>query len=266
MYDRFNRNINYLRISVTDRCNLRCTYCMPEEGIQLLRHEDILSFDEIKDFTEVAVANGVTKVRITGGEPLVRKGIITLVRMISEIKGIKDLSMTTNGVLLKQFADELRAAGLHRVNISLDTIDPEKFKIITRTGDIIDVFEGINAAKNAGLIPVKINCVVKESKEEEEAKAVTRFCKDNNLEIRYIRQMDLVNGHFSMVDGGTGGDCSLCNRLRLTANGKLKPCLFNNIEFDIRELGFEKAIKLAVELKPECGSKNETGTFYNIGG
>jgi GTP 3',8-cyclase len=266
VYDRFNRNINYLRISVTDRCNLRCTYCMPEEGIQLLRHEDILSFDEIKDFTEVAVANGVTKVRITGGEPLVRKGIITLVRMISEIKGIKDLSMTTNGVLLKQFADELRAAGLHRVNISLDTIDPEKFKTITRTGNIIDVFEGINAAKNAGLIPVKINCVIKESKEEEEAKAVTRFCKDNNLEIRYIRQMDLVNGHFSMVEGGTGGDCSLCNRLRLTANGKLKPCLFNNIEFDIRELGFERAIKLAVELKPECGSKNETGAFYNIGG
>jgi cyclic pyranopterin phosphate synthase len=266
VYDRFNRNINYLRISVTDRCNLRCTYCMPEEGIQLLRHEDILSFDEIKDFTEVAVANGVTKVRITGGEPLVRKGITTLVRMISEIKGIKDLSMTTNGVLLKQFAHELRAAGLHRVNISLDTIDPEKFKTITRTGNIIDVFEGINTAKNTGLIPVKINCVIKESKEEEEAKAVTLFCKDNNLEIRYIRQMDLINGHFSMVEGGTGGDCSICNRLRLTANGMLKPCLFNNIEFDIRELGFEKAMKLAVELKPECGSKNETGAFYNIGG
>jgi cyclic pyranopterin phosphate synthase len=266
VYDRFNRNIDYLRISVTDRCNLRCTYCMPEEGIQLLRHEDILSFDEITSFTKVAVENGVTKVRITGGEPLVRKGITTLVSMISEIKGIRDLSMTTNGVLLKQFADELRAAGLNRVNISLDTIDPEKFKKITRTGNIIDVFEGINAAKNAGLIPVKINCVIKESKEEEESKAVTRFCKENNLEIRYIRQMDLVNGHFSMVEGGTGGDCSLCNRLRLTANGKLKPCLFNNIEFDIRELGFEKAMKLAVELKPECGTKNETGTFYNIGG
>ena len=122
------------------------------------------------------------------------------------------------------------------------------------------------AAKNAGLIPVKINCVVKESKKEEDAIAVTIFCKDNNLEIRYIRQMDLVNGHFSMVDGGTGGDCSLCNRLRLTANGKLKPCLFNNIEFDIRELGYEKAIQLAVGLKPECGSKNETDEFYNIGG
>jgi len=266
VYDRFNRNINYLRISVTDRCNMRCTYCMPEEGIQLLRREDILSFDEIKDFTEVAVANGVTKVRITGGEPLVRKGITTLVRMISDIKGIKDLSMTTNGVLLKQFAHQLREAGLHRVNISLDTIDPGKFKAITRTGNIIDVFEGINAAKSAGLLPVKINCVIKESKEDEEAKAVTHFCKDNDLEIRYIRQMDLVKGHFSMVDGGTGGDCPLCNRLRLTSNGKLKPCLFNNIEFDIRELGFEKAIKMAIELKPECGSKNETGAFYNIGG
>jgi GTP 3',8-cyclase len=266
VYDRFNRNINYLRISVTDRCNLRCIYCMPEKGIHLLRHEDILSFDEIADFTRVAVANGVTKVRITGGEPLVRKGIVTLVRMISVIEGIKDLSMTTNGVLLKQFAQDLRASGLQRVNISLDTIDPEKFASITRSGDINDVFEGIRAAKNAGLIPVKINCVVKESKEEEEAVAVTIFCKDNNLEIRYIRQMDLVNGHFSMVDGGTGGDCSLCNRLRLTANGKLKPCLFNNIEFDIRELGYARAIRLAVEIKPECGSKNETDEFYNIGG
>jgi cyclic pyranopterin phosphate synthase len=108
--------------------------------------------------------------------------------------------------------------------------------------------------------------VVKKSKEEEEAKEVTRFCIENNLEIRYIRQMDLVNGHFSMVDGGTGGNCSLCNRLRLTANGKLKPCLFNNIEFDIRSFGYEKAIKQAIEMKPECGSKNDTGAFYNIGG
>jgi cyclic pyranopterin phosphate synthase len=266
VYDRFNRNINYLRISVTDRCNLRCTYCMPESGIHLLHHREILTFDEIKDFTKIAVANGVTKVRITGGEPLVRKGITTLVGMISEIKGIMDLSMTTNGVLLKQFAGELSSAGLHRINISLDTIDPEKFSAITRTGNINDVFEGIKAAKKAGLYPVKINCVIKKSKEEEEARAVTRFCKDNDLEIRYITQMDLIKGHFSMVEGGTGGDCGLCNRVRLTANGKLKPCLFNNIEFDIRELGFEKALKHAVKLKPECGSKNETGAFYNIGG
>ena len=127
MLDRFERNINYLRISVTDRCNLRCTYCMPEEGIQLLRHADILSYDEISNFTKVAVENGVTKVRITGGEPLVRKGVTALVEMISDIDGTVDLSMTTNGVLLKHYARELKSAGLHRVNISLDTIDPEKF-------------------------------------------------------------------------------------------------------------------------------------------
>jgi len=266
VYDRFDRNINYLRISVTDRCNLRCIYCMPESGIKLLRHEDILTFDEIKNFTEIAVNHGVNKVRITGGEPLVRKDITILVKMISEIKGINDLSMTTNGVLLKHFAYDLYAAGLHRVNISLDTIDPAKFRSITRIGNINDVLEGIEAAKKAGLSPVKINCVIEASKEEPEAKAVTRFCGDNNLEIRYIKQMDLIRGHFSMVEGGTGGNCSLCNRLRLTASGKLIPCLFNNIEFDIRNVGFEKALKLAIELKPECGSINETGSFYNIGG
>jgi cyclic pyranopterin phosphate synthase len=266
MLDRFNRELNYLRISVTDRCNLRCTYCMPEEGIKLFRHEEILTFSEITSFTRIAVANGVTKVRLTGGEPLVRRGITALVRMISEITGIEDLSMTTNGTLLKHFARELKSAGLQRVNISLDTIDPDKFKIITRSGNINDVFEGIDAARSAGLFPVKINCVVKSSKEEEDATEVTRFCKDNNLEIRYIRQMDLVRGHFSVVDGGTGGDCSSCNRLRLTSNGKLKPCLFNNIEFDIRELGLEKAFKLAADMKPECGSINETNSFYNIGG
>ena len=266
MYDRFNRHINYLRISVTDRCNLRCKYCMPEEGIKMLRHEDILSFDEIRDFTEHAVKQGVTKVRITGGEPLVRKGIITLVSMISEIKGIKDLSMTTNGTLLSQYAHDLKLAGLHRVNISLDTIDPIKFRDVTRVGDVNDVLEGIKAALEAGLLPVKINCVINTSKEAEEVRAVTAYCKDNGLKIRYIGQMDLIHGQFSLVDGGTGGDCAICNRLRLTANGKLKPCLFNNIEFDIREIGYEKALKMAIELKPECGSKNSTGSFYNIGG
>lgn len=266
MYDRFERNINYLRISVTDRCNLRCIYCMPVEGIQLMRHSDILSYDEITNFTKVAVGNGVTKVRITGGEPLVRKGITALVRMLNDIGGITDLSMTTNGLLLSQYAKELKSAGLHRVNISLDTVDPERFAEITRGGNLSDVIKGIEAAKNAGLYPVKINCVIKESRKEQEAVAVTKFCTDNDLEIRYIRQMDLVKGHFSTVVGGTGGDCAACNRLRLTANGRLKPCLFDNVEFDIRKLGFEEAFKLAVDLKPACGSVNDTGSFFNIGG
>jgi len=239
---------------------------MPEEGIQLLRHSDILTFDEITNFTKAAVASGVTKVRLTGGEPLVRKGITALVRMISDIPGIADLSMTTNGILLKQYAKELKSAGLHRVNISLDTVDPVRFAAITREGNVFDVFEGIEAAKSSDLLPVKINCVIIESKEEQDARGVTEYCSDNDLEIRYIRQMDLVRGHFSTVEGGTGGDCAMCNRLRLTANGKLKPCLFDNIEFDIRKLGYEEAIRRAIELKPACGSVNETGTFYNIGG
>jgi cyclic pyranopterin phosphate synthase len=266
VYDRFERQINYLRISVTDRCNLRCRYCMPEEGIHLLRHEDILTFDEITGFTEAAVRNGITKVRLTGGEPLVRKGIISLVKMIASIDGIKDLSMTTNGVLLKEFAADLKKAGLHRVNISLDTTDPGRFSFITRGGDIIDVMKGIEAARDAGLLPVKINCVILDSPEEEDARSVTKYCMENNLEIRYIRQMDLVKGHFSTVVGGNGGNCALCNRLRLTSDGKLKPCLFDDIAFDIREIGYEEAIKKAVELKPECGSNNISGEFYNIGG
>jgi GTP 3',8-cyclase len=266
VYDKFDRKLDYLRISVTDRCNLRCRYCMPEDGVRLLRHEDILSYDEIADFTRVAVKKGVTKVRITGGEPLVRKDIVTLVSMLSEIDGIKDLSMTTNGVLLKQFASDLKSAGLQRVNISLDTVDEQKFSFITRHGHLNDVYNGIEAARQAGLLPIKINCVVNESSEEGDALAVFEFCKRNDLEIRYIRQMNLSDGYFSIVEGGTGGDCKLCNRLRITSNGKLKPCLFNDIEFDIRKLGYETALNLAAEHKPECGSKNYTNEFYNIGG
>ena len=266
MFDRFNRKIDYLRISVTDRCNLRCRYCMPEEGIKLLRHEDILTFDEITDFTRVAVANGITKVRITGGEPLVRKGIVTLTGMIAGIHGIKDLSMTTNGTLLAEFAADLHNAGLQRINISLDTIDPEKYSFITRKGNLNDVFRGIEAAIKANLVPIKINCVIRESKSERDAMEVAGFCRSNGLEIRFIREMDLGRGTFSVVEGGSGGNCSACNRLRLTSDGKLKPCLFNDAEYDIRELGYEMAIKMAVEIKPQQGLNNLKNGFYNIGG
>jgi cyclic pyranopterin phosphate synthase len=246
VYDRFNRELDYLRISVTDRCNLRCRYCMPEEGIKLLSHDDILTYDEITGFTKAAVEKGIKKVRLTGGEPLIRRGIVTLVSMLSAIGGIKDLSMTTNGILLGRYAEELKQAGLHRINK--------------------DVLFGIDGAVKAGLTPVKINCVVMESAAETDALEVADYCRKNGLEIRYIRQMDLVNGHFYVVDGGTGGDCSICNRLRLTSDGKLKPCLFNDVEFDIRKLGYGKALALAAEHKPECGTRNLTGNFYNIGG
>ena len=266
MYDSYNRRINYLRISVTDRCNLRCRYCMPADGISLLDHADILNFDELVDVTKTAVKMGFNKVRITGGEPLVRKGIVDLVGMIAKIGGINDLSMTTNGTLLAQFAGSLAKAGLMRINISLDTLDPRKFHEITRGGDLNSVLDGIDAAKKAGLEPIKINCVVSRSSGEPDAKSVAAFCADNNLQVRYIPQMDLKNGTFSSVEGGDGGDCLKCNRLRLTASGKIKPCLFNDLEFDVRKLGAEKAIETAIEYKPECGSLNHHGRFFNIGG
>ncbi len=160
MLDRFNRNIHYLRISVTDRCNLRCTYCMPEEGIKLIDKKDILSLEEIVNVVKIGAEKfGIRKIRLTGGEPLVRKGIVELVRQISSIDGIEECTMTTNGILLPGFADSLKKAGLKRVNISLDTMSPEKFRMITRGGDLEQVIEGIRAARSAGLTPVKINVV-----------------------------------------------------------------------------------------------------------
>jgi cyclic pyranopterin phosphate synthase len=266
MFDRFNRRINYLRVSVTDRCNLRCTYCMPEEGVSLLSHKDILSYEEIVNVIRDAVSMGITKVRITGGEPLVRKGIVNFMEMVAAIEGIEDLGLTTNGILLAEFAVPLAKAGLHRINISLDTTDAEKFRTITRGGDIQRVFEGIEAALKAGLTPVKINCVVKNSSDEPDARSVRAYCASHGLEVRFIHEMDLESGCFTVVEGGKGGDCLRCNRLRLTADGKIKPCLFNDLAFSVRELGTREAIRQAIGLKPEKGSSNLLNKFHNIGG
>ncbi len=266
MLDRFNRTIDYLRISVTDRCNLRCQYCMPAEGIQMLRHEDILSFDEITEVVRVAADMGVWKVRLTGGEPLVRKGITDLVGLISAIPGIRDLSMTTNGVLLGRFADALKTAGLMRINISLDTLDPVKYREITRGGNINDVLDSIDKALEAGFSPVKLNCVVGGFSDESDAMAVKKYGKDRGLQVRFIREMDLASGEFYIVEGGDGGNCRICNRLRLTSNGLVKPCLFNATGFNVRELGAEQAILSALEHKPKCGTINVKEHFYNIGG
>ena len=266
MFDPFNRNITYLRISVTDRCNLRCQYCMPEGGVEMLPHSEILTFDEIIEVVRYAVALGVYKVRLTGGEPLVRRGIVELVRMIASVQGIRDLAMTTNGILLSDFAKDLKGAGLQRVNISLDTLDPELFHTITRGGDIQKVFEGIRMAQEVGFSPIKINTVVKGHSNTPEADALRKFATNNGLEIRFIKQMSLEDGSFSVVEGGEGGDCAYCNRIRLTANGYIKPCLFNDLGFSVRELGAREAIYSAIRNKPECGTTNTSGEFYNIGG
>jgi GTP 3',8-cyclase len=266
MYDRFDRRISYLRVSVTDRCNLRCTYCMPAEGIRLIPHDQILSYEQITEVVREAVSLGIDKVRITGGEPLVRKGIESLVAMIATLEGIRDLGLTTNGILLEEFAPRLAAAGLHRINISLDTINPEKYRTITLGGDIRKVFSGIEAARKAGLEPIKINCVVDRSSDEQDAREVREFGRREGLGVRFIHRMDLESGCFTVVEGGTGGNCSGCNRLRLTANGMVRPCLFNDAEFSIRELGVREALLLAIEGKPEKGTVNTTNHFNNIGG
>ncbi|MCU4163281.1 GTP 3',8-cyclase MoaA [Carboxylicivirga caseinilyticus] len=266
MLDPYNRHITYLRISVTDRCNLRCRYCMPEEGVDLMAHEDILRFEEIEQLVKLSVDNGVTKIRLTGGEPLVRKGIVELVEMIARIPGVEDLSMTTNGILLDKYASDLKKAGLKRVNISLDTMDAEKYNYITRGGDINKVFKGIDVAQKVGLEPVKINCVVRNSSDEPDALAVKEFCEANNLSIRYIHQMNLEDGTFSKVDGGDGGNCASCNRLRLTADGSFKPCLFNELGYNIKEFGQEKAFQMAIKNKPLAGTRNKSGRFNQIGG
>ncbi len=266
MLDPFKRDINYLRISVTDRCNLRCTYCMPETGISLLKHEDILSFEEIIEVVNVAVQSGIRKVRVTGGEPLVRKGVTSLIESIAHIEGINDLSLTTNAVLLEEFAKPLADAGLHRLNISLDTCDPDRYAAITRGGDIRKVVRGIVAAQKAGLHPIKINCVINQTSDEPDALGVKEFCKNAGLEVRFIHRMRLDKGEFSVVEGGSGGDCPQCNRLRLTADGKIKPCLFSDLEFDVRRLGPFHAITQAIQSKPECGTFSRNNQFHNIGG
>ena len=266
MLDKFHRNINYLRISITDRCNLRCKYCMPEEGVKLFNHEEIIKYEEIIEFVKVGVSLGIDKVRLTGGEPLVRKNVASLIKSLSEIKEIKDLSITTNGILLSENAQLLAESGLQRINISLDTTDPIKFNEITRGGDIKKVFEGIDEVKKTKINPIKINCVIENSTNELDALLVKKYCEENNLELRYIRKMNIFNGEFWIVDGGTGGSCAECNRLRLSSNAMLYPCLFSDLSFDIRKLGYENAIKQAIELKPECGKSSEKNKFYFLGG
>ena len=265
MLDRFNRRINYLRISVTDRCNQRCYYCMPEEGVNFIKHEDILSYEEITEITTELVKLGIDKVRLTGGEPLARRGILSLVSMLNNIKGIQDFSMTTNGVLLTKYAEDLKKNGLGRLNVSLDSVDPIKYKMITNSDTLSEVLSGLHAAVKAGFDNIKLNCVIKESSEEKNAKEVAQYAARNGFVIRFIRMMDIAEGKFWPVEGGEGGNCSCCNRLRLSSDGRLFPCLFSDCSFSVKELGVKEAFTQALTYKPESGKKAEN-KFYTLGG
>jgi cyclic pyranopterin phosphate synthase len=281
MQDRFHRQIEYLRISVTDRCNLRCTYCMPEEGVQLKSHEEMLTLEEIGQLVEAVAPLGISKIRLTGGEPLVRKGLPALVKRLTAIPGISDVSLTTNGVLLTRYARELKAAGLSRVNISLDTLNAKTYRQITRWGDISQVHQGIEAALAERLEPVKLNVVVIKGANDHEVLDFVQLTLGLPLHVRFIELMPIGEsaGHalstylpakeikklveakyrlspvlnvkgsgpakYFQIPGakGTVGFigalsehfCHACNRLRLTADGRLRPCLQKSLEFDLRE-------------------------------
>ncbi len=194
LLDPYRRKINYLRISVTDRCNLRCCYCMPEEGIPQIPHEHILTYEEILRIVRVFSGEGISKVRLTGGEPLVRKGIVDLVAALSRMHGINDLSLTTNGVLLKPFARDLKAAGLRRVNISLDSLRKDRFCQITRRDDYDSVWEGLVEALRVGLTPIKINMVAMRGINDDEIESCARLTLHLPLTVRYIEYMPAGNG------------------------------------------------------------------------
>jgi cyclic pyranopterin phosphate synthase len=279
--DDFGRAINYLRVSVTDRCNLRCVYCMPPEGVEKHPHADILHYEELALVVRAAAEIGITKVRLTGGEPLARLGLSELVRMIAAIPGIDDLSMTTNATLLARHAERLAEAGLHRVNVSLDTLDPERFAAITRRGRLEDVWAGIAAARAAGLTPMKFNMVVVRGLNDDEIVDFARKTLSDGWHVRFIELMPIganvgwagdggvpipevrariesEHGPLQPVHGPRGNGparyhqlagaegtigfigarsdhfCPSCNRLRLTADGRLRPCLLNEREIDLR--------------------------------
>jgi cyclic pyranopterin phosphate synthase len=274
--DSFGRSIDYLRISVTDRCNLRCIYCMPPEGVPHISHDEILSYEEIRAVVQAAAELGIRKIRLTGGEPLVRADFPELVKMLSRIEGIIELSLTTNGALLRNYAQALKQAGLSRVNVSLDTLRASRFQYITRLGELKDVLEGIGAANEAGLHPIKINTVVMRGINDDEILDFARMTYKDGWHVRFIELMPFkgvaesvpsieLQQHISSLGrlescvsitgngpamyyrlAGAKGTigfisplteisfCSRCNRMRLTPDGKLRPCLLGEDEIDLR--------------------------------
>jgi cyclic pyranopterin phosphate synthase len=270
LLDESGREINYLRVSVTDRCNLRCEYCMPPEGIELKEHRDMLSYEQIALVVEAAVGLGIARVRLTGGEPLVRKGLDSLVRILREIEGLEEISMTTNGALLDSAtALRLKEAGLDRLNISLDTLDPERYRKMTRGGDIAEVLRGIGAAKEAGFEGTKVNMVVSKPDPGDDLARMRSFCAREGLVLQTINRFSL-----SRRSGGTESPhdfdrplpCEKCNRLRLTADGYLKPCLFSDIEVRVDFGDLEGSIRKAVEAKPTEGTSCTERSMRQIGG
>ena len=301
--DGFGRRIEYLRISVTDKCNLRCVYCMPEEGLPWLRRSEILSYEEIAAVVRVMAAMGLRRVRLTGGEPLVRRDLPELVRLLAAVPQIEDISLSTNAVLLQDLAAPLRAAGVHRVNISLDSLRPERIDAIARrAGSHTAILAGLEAAERAGLAPIKVNAVIMRGRNDDEIEDFARMTVERPWHVRFIEVMPVgentaisaneyvpavemlarlrTMGDLAPVAGPAGNGpasyfqlpgargtvgvitpmshnyCERCNRMRLTASGGLRPCLFGDLETDLRAAlrsgePLEPLIRRTLEIKPE---------------
>lgn len=301
--DRFGRVHDYIRISVTDRCNLRCVYCMPEEGMTFLPHEKVLSKDEIIDFMKIMVGYGIKKVRITGGEPLLRTDIVDIIAGLSAIPEIEDIAVTTNAMYLVKKAEALKEAGLTRVNISLDSLQEDRFKTITRGGRLQKVLDGIAKAEEVGFFPIKLNVVLIKGQNDDEILDFLEFTRDKDINIRFIEYMPIghagdswkkqylslqtifdacdeagfayqpvdsirgngpsenfrlegAKGTFGLIHPVSSHFCASCNRLRLTADGYIKACLYWDEEMNIRPLikDPEKLMELvqqSIDNKPE---------------
>ena len=293
MNDSFDRKIDYLRISVTDRCNLRCFYCMPAEGVSKAAHSDIASFEELYEMAQACVTLGVHKIRVTGGEPLVRLGVLDFLKKLGKLEGVDTLCITTNAVLLSKYAQELKKAGVNRLNISLDTLDPEKYRRISRIGRLSDALDGFHAAASAGFENIKVNAVLIGGVNDDEIESLVDFAGKYGITLRFIELMPIGQcakwdkSHFisgetviervpQLVPAGSDGVarlysipgtrgkvglispvshrfCSSCNRVRITADGKLKPCLHSHEEINLRGLHGDEllsAVKEAILKKP----------------
>jgi cyclic pyranopterin phosphate synthase len=265
MFDRFDRSITYMRISVTDKCNLRCRYCMPPEGVPVRRHEDFLTLEQMTEAARAAVKLGVSKIRLTGGEPLVKRGIVRLVRMIASIQGLEHLAMTTNGTLLAPVARALAEAGLDSVNVSLDTLDPARYRELTRGGEIEDALAGIRSARAAGL-PVKLNMVVLEDTDGAEMDRMREFAESVGVRLQRINHYELFREKRDTYAFDRPPACGSCNRIRLTADGMLKPCLHSDHEVPLDFSHLEESIRAAVNAKPLHGGSCTKRSMPQIGG
>lgn len=309
MKDNYGREISYLRLSVTDRCNLRCRYCMPAEGVCKKHHDDMLTEDEMITAIRAAASLGIHKLRITGGEPLVKKNILTLCRRAAAEDGINEVCLTTNGILLPELAKPLRQAGVARVNISLDTLDPDKYAYITRIGKLEQAVNGIEAALNAGFVHVKINTVLIGGFNDNEIPALAALTQRWPVDVRFIELMPMTEseafgqgayvsgeavqkalpelvpvehdgsvarlyrlpesqGSVGLISSVSSHFCGSCNRIRLTADGKVKPCLHSCQEFPVKGMGYDEmrhAMEQAILAKPACHAPLSAAERSNAG-